>query len=353
MRLLVLGGTAWLGHRIATTALERGHEVTCLTRGSGIPDGATHVPADRDEAGALDPVAREHWDAVADVARQPGHVRRAVVALEPVADRYLFVSSCSVYASQARIGADESEPTFEPLVADAMTSPEDYGPAKVACERAVLDAFGPDRSLIARAGLIGGPGDPSGRTTYWPWRFAHPALPDSTAHSPVDSPVDSPADSPADGAVLVPDAPTLPTSMIDVRDLAAWLIDAAASRRSGVMNAIGRPVPLPQHLALVAATAGYRGELVRAAEPWLAERAVAEWSGPRSLPLWLADPDWYGMNARSIDRALAAGLVLRPLEQTVRDILSDLTEAPHGAGLTDAEERELLTGLTMTGGGSA
>ncbi|MEO6532277.1 MAG: NAD-dependent epimerase/dehydratase family protein [Pseudolysinimonas sp.] len=323
MRLLVLGGTAWLGHRIATTALEGGHEVTCLARGTGIPDGATHVRADRDEPGALDSVAREHWDAVVDVARQPGHLRRAVAALEPVTDRYLFVSSCSVYASQARIGADEREPTFEPLEADVMASPEDYGPAKVACERAVLAAFGPDRSLIARAGLIGGPGDPSGRTTYWPWRFAHPSS--------------------ADGAVLAPDAATLPVAAVDVRDLAAWLVEAAASiATSGVMNVMGRPMLLPDHLELVRSLAGHRGEVVRAPEAWLAQQGVAEWAGPRSLPLWLADPDWYGMNARSIDRALAAGLVLRPLEQTVRDILSVQTAPPTGAGLTDDEERELL-----------
>jgi 2'-hydroxyisoflavone reductase len=327
MRLLVLGGTAWLGHTIATTALQRGHEVTCLTRGSGIPDGATHVRADRDEPGALDDVARRTWDAVLDVARQPGHVRRAVAALEPVADRYLFVSSCSAYASQARIGADESEPTFEPLAADTMASPEDYGPAKVACERAVLEAFGAERSLIARAGLIGGPGDPSGRTTYWPWRFAHPS---------------SAAGAVGEDAVLVPDAPTLPTSIIDVRDLAAWLVEAAAVGGSGIMNAMGRPMPLPEHLEVVRAAADYRGEIVRAAEQRLLEHGVAEWAGPRSLPLWLADPDWYGMNARSIDRALAAGLVLRPLEQTVRDILSEQTVQPAGAGLTDEEERELL-----------
>ena len=213
MDVLILGGTAWLGHRIATTALERGYRVTCLARGSGIPAGAMHVRADRDKPGALDAIANERWDAVIDVARQPGHVRRAVAALEPVAERYIFVSSCSVYASQARIGADESEPTFEPLVADLMGSPEDYGPAKVACERAVLETFGVDRSLIARAGLIGGPGDPSGRSTYWPWRFAHPST--------------------TDGRVLVPDAHGLPTALIDVRDLAAWLVESAGAGRSG------------------------------------------------------------------------------------------------------------------------
>ncbi|MES1212627.1 MAG: NAD-dependent epimerase/dehydratase family protein [Leifsonia sp.] len=333
MQLLLLGGTAWLGQRIAAAAIERGHRVTCLARGDGIPDGATLVRADRDDPAALDAVARDRWDAVIDVARQPGHVRRAVAALEPVAERYVFVSSCSVYASQARIGADESEPTFEPLEADLMGSPEDYGPAKVACERAVLDSFGVARSLIARAGLIGGPGDPSGRSTYWPWRFAHPSM--------------------ADGRVLVPDAPEVPTAVIDVRDLAAWLVEAAersgaegsGGERSGVMNAMGRPLALPDHLELVRSLAGHRGSLVAASEAWLGSQGVGQWSGSRSLPLWLADPDWYGMNARSIDRALAAGLALRPLEQTVRDILTEQGAQPSGAGLSDDDERELLSEL--------
>jgi len=332
MQLLVLGGTAWLGHWIATIAVERGHQVTCLARGDGIPLGTTGVRADRDEPTALDGVAHQHWDAVIDVARQPGQVRRAVAALEPVAERYVFVSSSSVYASHARIGADESEPTYDPLDADLMRTPEDYGPAKVACERAVLEAFSAERSLIARAGLIGGPGDPSGRSTYWPWRFAHPST--------------------ADGHVLVPDAPRAPAGFIDVRDLADWLVGAAGggdgATPSGVMNANGRLLPLPDHLELVRSLAGHDGDVVRAPEPWLSEQGVAQWSGPRSLPLWLADPEWYGLNARSIDRALAAGLALRPLEQTVRDILMDQsTQAapPSGAGLTDEDERELLAEL--------
>lgn len=332
MNILVLGGTAWLGHQIASTALERGHRVTCLARGSGIPEGATLLRVDRDDPGALDTVAREHWDAVIDLASQPGHVRRAVAALEPVADRYLFVSSCSVYASQARIGADESEPTLDPLEADRMGSPADYGRAKVACERAVLEAFGVEHSLVVRAGLIGGPGDPSGRTTYWPWRFAHPST--------------------VDGRVLVPDAPGLLTAMIDVRDLAAWLVQSAEGHRSGrtgapsgVMNALGLPVGLGDLLDLVRSLAGHRGGVVAAPKRWLAQHDVAEWSGPRSLPLWLADPEWSGKSARSIDRALDAGLALRPLGQTVGDILTTQSEQPIGAGLTDDDERELLAEL--------
>jgi hypothetical protein len=111
------------------------------------------------------------------------------------------------------------------------------------------------------------------------------------------------------------------------------------------MNAMGWPLALPDHLELVRSVSGHRGPVIAAPEPWLIEQGVAEWSGPRSLPLWLADPDWYGMNARSIDRALAAGLALRPLEQTVRDILSEQTAQPIGAGLRDEDERELLSAL--------
>ena len=148
----------------------------------------------------------------------------------------------------------------------------------------------------------------------------------------------------------MPDAHELPTALIDVRDLATWLVESAGAghsgaERNGVMNAMGRPLALPDHLELVRSLAEHQGGVAPAPEAWLAEQGVSEWSGPRSLPLWLADPDWYGLNARSTDRALAAGLALRPLEQTVRDILTEQTEQPAGAGLSDDDERELLTDL--------
>ena len=131
-----------------------------------------------------------------DVSRQPGHVRRAVRDLEQVVERYVFVSSGNAYASQEEIGQNEDALRLDPLDADVMASMEDYGAAKVACENAVLAGFGSRRTVIARAGLIGGPGDLSGRSGYWPWRFAHP--------------------SGNNGAVLVPDVPDVPTAIIDV-----------------------------------------------------------------------------------------------------------------------------------------
>lgn len=326
MRILVLGGTAWLGHAVAEAAVRGGHEVACVARGTGAPVGASLVQADRDDDGALSEVASTRWDAVIDVARQPGHVRRAVRDLEPVSDRFVFVSTCNVYASQAEIGADEDAALLEPLPADAMSSPEVYGEAKVACEQAVLDGFGPRRSAIARAGLIGGPGDPSGRTGYWALRFAKPSN--------------------AEQRVLVPDVPELPAAVIDVRDLAVWLVRLAEGESQGIFNAVGDPVLFPEHIAAARSVAAHSGPLVRAPQDWLIAHGVAEWSGPRSLPLWLADRSWYGMNTRSNIRARAAGLTIRPLSETLADSLAwDLdhfSSVARGAGLTDEDERELL-----------
>jgi len=334
MRLLVLGGTAWLGQEVAAAAFSRGHEVTCLARGNSgeVPAEVRLVRADRDRSDAYDAVTAERWDAVLDVSRQPGHVRRAVVAFASAAQRYLFVSSVSVYASQRELGQDEDASLLPPRESDVMESMEQYGQAKVACEQAVTGAFGVRRSLVARVGLIGGPGDWSGRSGYWPWRFARPS-----SHY---------------GAVLVPDAPEVPAAVIDVRDLATWLVGCAEAGTVGVFNAGGTPLPLPNHLEQARAVAGHTGPLVSAPGDWLLQHGVQNWSGPTSLPLWLADPDRYGMNARNTTRARTAGLVTRPLEQTLTDTLAwELARpkpGPHGAGLTDEEERDLLDALAST-----
>ena len=342
MELLILGGTAWLGHQTAVAALAAGHDVTCAARGSsgGPPPGTDFLRVDRDAGDGLAAVAGRRWDAVIDVSRQPGQVRRAVRDLKTAAGFYVFVSTGNVYASQRESGQDEDAPLLAPLAADVMDSMESYGPAKVACEQAVAEGFGAGSHAIARAGLIGGPGDTSGRSGYWPLRFAR------------------------DGPVLVPDAPNQPTQLIDVRDLAQWLVEVAEGRTAGVFNAMGETVPFSAHLAEAAAAAEARetgAQDARAAEPalpritvparqdWLREQGVNEWSGPRSLPLWLEDPDWHGMNARSNARARSAGLRLRPLRQTLQDTLAWEEAAgvarPRGAGLTPEEERELLARL--------
>ncbi len=328
MRILILGGTAWLGGFVAAAAAERGHLLTCLARGeAGVPPaGARFVQADRDRPDAYDQVAGEEWDAVIDVSRQPGQVRRAVEALSPNTGSFVFVSSASVYADHGTPGEAEDAPLLPALDDDVMESMDAYGEAKVACEQHVLDGSGADRSLIARAGLIGGPGDITDRTGYWTWRFANPA-----------------AD---DGSVLVPDAAELPTQVIDVRDLATWLVDSAAAGRHGIFNATGEAVPLPRHLEAARSVAGHAGPVVAASQEWLLEQGVEPWMGERSLPLWLPLPDYAGFSARASSAARGAGLTTRPLADTLADTLAwELAtgwDRPRKSGLSAEDERRLL-----------
>jgi 2'-hydroxyisoflavone reductase len=331
VRLLVLAGTAWLGRCIVSTAVELGHDVTCLARGASgdPPDGAVFVRADRSHGTAYEEVATEKWDGVVDVARQPGHVRSAAEALAGRTSLYVFVSSGNVYADHSTPGRDEDGALLAPLRGDVMETMESYGEAKVACEHHVLQGMGRDRALIARVGLIGGPGDIFDRTGYWPLRFSRPAS--------------------EDGAVLVPDAPDLVTQVIDVRDLAAWIVDAARRGVTGTFNATGDSVPFLEHLETARAVAGHTGPVIRADQQWLLSRGVQEWMGPHSLPLWLADPAWIGFNANDSSRARGAGLVTRPLHETLADTLAwEKTRDPartRQAGLSDDQERALLDAL--------
>lgn len=324
-RILLLGGTAWLGRELVRAGHDAGHEMAVLARGEAgaIPDGVTAFVADRQSPGAYADAASQSWDAVIDVTRHPGHARSAVAALGDSTAHWVYVSSCSVYADTTTQGVDESGELLPPLEADLMESMDDYGSAKVACERAVLDGVGAERALIARPSLIGGPADGSGRGGYWPLRFAHPAVP---------------------GRVLVPDADT-PVQLLDVRDLADWLVASAAARTAGIMNVAGTTMPLTEHLSTARAVAGYSGELVQRDAAWLEAHDVSPWAGPRSLPLWLPD-ELAGLNAHDTSRAREAGLVTRPLEQTLADMLAwelaEGAERPRRAGLTDDEERELL-----------
>lgn len=326
MRLLLLGGTAFLGRAVAIEAAGRGHEVTCLARGSAPPpDDVTFVRGDRDEPDGLAQVRDEEWDAVIDVTRQPGQVRRAVAELRT--PHWVFVSTANVYAPAPGVRPVETDALVEPLAGDVMGSMEEYGPAKVACEKAVREgmAAAGGSATLARAGLIGGPGDVSGRLGYWPWRFAHPSGPD----------------------VIVPDDPDFPVAVIDVRDLAAWLADAAEQRLDGAFNVTGEVVPLGEMLAAAARAAGASVPARPVDLPTLAELGVNAWMGPRSLPLWIDDPDLRQATALDISRAVASGLRLRPLAETLADTLAweETCDAPRAAGLTDAEEQEIRARL--------
>lgn len=322
--VLVLGGTAWLSATIARMALEQGHAVTCLARGESgpVPDGAELVRGDRAEAAAYDGVTDRSWDVVVDVSRQPLHVGTAVRALAGRARHWVFVSTLSVYADDATPGQDESGAVHEPWTGSGLAAAEDYGPAKVACERVLLDAV--PGALVARAGLIVGYGDPSDRFGYWPARFARAV---------------------GDEPVLVP-PPTDPCQVVDLTDLAGWLLRCGLSGTGGVMNATGPVRTLGEVVATSRQVAGSRARVVAADGPWLVEQGVEPWMGPESLPLWLPLPEYAGHPTRDRHRAEAAGLTTRPFEDTVRDALrweQELgPERERRAGLSPDRERVLL-----------
>jgi nucleoside-diphosphate-sugar epimerase len=313
MRLLVLGGTVFLSREVSIEAVRRGHDVICACRGTSgaVPDGATHLPWDR---AAEPPADLGHYDAVIDVSRRPSHVRRAVAAVPDA--HWVFVSTVNVYADESVPGGPGTLPLHEPITEDVdlATDPEAYGPMKVACEQIVRD--GATTATVVRPGLIVGPGDLSGRFSYWPARLAD------------------------GGEVLAPGVPSDPVQVIDVRDLAAWIVTLAEQRTSGDFDGVGMPTPI--------------GDLLRACAPeatftwvdqeFLTAQDVAPWMGPDSLPLWLPRPEYDGMMQHLVEPALAAGLTLRPIEETSRGTLAWLRDHPDAAvtGIGREREQELL-----------
>ncbi|MGF9646436.1 NAD-dependent epimerase/dehydratase family protein [Pseudarthrobacter oxydans] len=323
MRILVLGGTAFLSAEIVRQAVARGHEVTCLARGSAAdpPGGAAWLKADRSQgAGVYDTVERE-WDEVIDVARDPVPASAALDALAGRAAHWTFVSSCSVYADAAVPGAGEDAALLPALAQGTPSTPENYGESKAAIEAAALTAAS-GKAHLCRAGLIGGPGDGSDRYGYWPARFARD---------------NSPA--------IVPGIADHPTQVIDVRDLAAWILFAAEQGIAGALNALGDQVPFGEYISASRQAAGHDGDVVPAAADWLADQGVSYWAGPDSLPLWLP-PGHEGFMARSNKAAVDAGLRIRPWQETLADTLADERrrglDRPRKAGLAPETEARLV-----------
>ncbi len=329
MRILVLGGTAFLSAEIVRSAVAAGHDVTCLARGSAAvpPQGASWLRADRSLGANAYSDATGEWDAVVDVARDPVPATEALEALADRAAHWTFVSSCSVYADASVPGADEDAPLLPALPAGTPSTPDTYGESKVAIEEATMQAAG-GKAHLCRAGLIGGPGDGSDRYGYWPARFARDTRP-----------------------VIVPAIDNSPTQVIDVRDLAAWILRAAGGGVTGALNALGEQVPFGKFIAASRDAAGHRGGILPAEETWLAEHGVNYWAGPDSLPLWLP-PGHGGFMARSNSAALAQGLQLRARQETLTDTLADERvrglDRPRKAGLAPETEARLAKKLARS-----
>jgi 2'-hydroxyisoflavone reductase len=327
MRVLVLGGTAWLGGEIARYAVGQGHSVTCLARGqSGLaPDGATLVTGDRTQPDAYRPLVDTRWDLVVDVSRQPGQVRSALAALADRTKHWAFVSSGSVYADHSRAGAGLDTPLL-PALDGNEASLETYGEGKVACEEACRAARGDD-VLLARSGLIVGYGDPSDRFGYWPGRFAL-AREDG-------------------GPVLVPERSDRPAQFLDVHDLARWLVDAGLGGVTGPVDAYGPRRVLVDVLEAAREVAAFTGRMVPVSDEALVAAGVEEYMGAHSLPLWIADPGWAGFSDRDTTSAERAGLPVRDLADSLRDALAwerelGLGRTGRGAGLDRTDELGLL-----------
>ena len=316
MRLLLLGGPKFVGRAVIDVASARGHEVTLFNRGTtgaGLYPELDRVVGDRD--GGLEGLRGREWDAVVDTSGYlPRVVGQSAGLLADAVGHYVFVSSISVYASFAEV-VDEGSELAELSAPGSEDISADYGALKALCEREVDTAF-PGRSTAVRAGLIVGPHDPTGRFTYWPHRVAR------------------------GGDVLVPGPAWRPVQLVDVRDLAAWIVTAAEERLSGAFNATG-PATMGAVLDAARRASGSTARAVEVDDAFLTGQGVGEWM---ELPLWIdpSNDDWRHFMEVDSSRATAAGLTFRPLGETVAGALAEAALVD-GVGLTPERETELLT----------
>lgn len=324
MKLLILGGTRFLGRALVEAALTGSHDLTLFNRGQsnpGLYPTVETIIGDRD--GGLDRLNGRSWDAVIDTC---GYVPRLVgdsaSLLADAVKQYVFISSISVYPMAAFAETGVSEETAVGTIIDETIEEitgETYGPLKALCEQAAEAAM-PERVLNVRAGLIVGPHDQSDRFTYWPHRVAK------------------------GGAVLAPDSPDYATQFIDVRDLAEWILRMVAQQKMGAYNVTGQvgQVTLGDVLTISRDVSGSNATFTWVAESFLREQAVEPWS---QLPLWIGS-ELPGFNQVNCDKAFAEGLKIRPLTETIQDTLTWQATRPAEhqwqAGLQPEREEKLL-----------
>ena len=327
-RILILGGTRFVGRAIAEAALSQGHAVTLFNRGRTNPDLFPQTEKLRgDRMHDLGALHGRTWDVAIDVAcYEPAAAQLAAEALADRVGSYAFISTLSVYADHSIAQVEDAEVIG---LREGLDEGGAYGARKAACERLVGERLG-GRALIARAGLIVGPHDTTDRFAYWPRRLER------------------------GGQVLAPGDPSDLTQFIDARDLANWIVSAAIAGRNGVFNVTGPALPIGRLLDCCKAVVGGDAELVWAPSEWLIAAGVDPWMG---IPLWIAAPGWEGASRADTTRAVAAGLATRALEATIRDTLDWDTARggppPGGEGLKADQESALLARLRGAPGASS
>ena len=339
LKILVLGGTRFLGPHVAELAMARGHSVTFFNRGRtnpGVLPQVERIQGDRN--GQLDGLKGRSWDAVIDTSGYvPRHVRLSAELLRPQVPHYLFISTVSVYASFAAAN-DETSPVGK--LEDETVEKVDgatYGPLKALCESAATRVYGPERTTVIRPGLIVGPDDNTDRFTYWPARAAR------------------------GGQLAAPGTPQDPVQVIDVRDLAEFTIHAVERRTAGVFNALSPPgrftIGDVVNESIVAAREIARPavapEAVWIPADFLTQQQVAPWS---DMPVWAPSVgDEAGFALVSAGRAMKAGMTIRPLGDTVATTLRWHLQRPEAerqklrAGLSPEREAELLAAWKARG----
>ena len=294
MRILLLGGTIFLGRHLVAAARARGHEITLFNRGQSNPDlypDLETLIGDRD--GNLSALRGHVWDTVIDTSgRLPRIVRASATLLADASDHYIFLSSVSVYSKRDVKDIDEDAPLAQLVNEGSEDVVADYAALKVLCEREVTAAMR-GRALNVRAGLLVGPYDNTARFTYWPWRIAQ------------------------GGEVLAPGDPARTVQFIHARDLADWIIRAAEERRTGTLNATGpdQPLAMGDFLEACRHVTGSTAQFTWVDEEFLLAREVIAFT---ELPLWLRKVS-EGMLAVNIEKAQAAGLRSRPIEESIRE----------------------------------
>ena len=331
LRVLILGGTGFTGPYQVRYALSRGHKVTSFNRGKThpgeLPNEVEQLVGDRN--GKLDALKGRQWDVVIDnPTTLPSWVRDAAQILKGNVERYVFISTISVYG-EVKTGPDENAPTEryegadpykETLEAMKAGGYKTYGPLKALSEKEAEKWF-PGETLIIRPGLIVGPRDETDRFTYWPVRID------------------------LAGEVLAPGSPDDPVQFIDARDLAEWTIRMAENRETGIYNATGpaKPLGIGGMLDGIKAELKSNATFTWVAEDFLTQQKVEPWS---DMPVWTGKDS--GLALAKIDRALNNGLTFRPPAETARDTLAwfkSLTQdrqAKLRAGLTPEREAEVL-----------